>query len=78
MLLVYKKVNLHELKCIKQMIHKFVTIGGPFILLWVYYQFNPPATGIDRVVSKLIYVLTFESIISVILSIIYFQIQDRK
>jgi len=73
MLPVYKKVDPRELKCVKQMIHKFVTIGGPFILFWVYYQFNPPATGIDRVVSKLSYVFTFASITGVILSSSYFK-----
>jgi len=73
MIPVYKKVDPRELKCVKQTIYKFVMIGGPFILFWIYYQFHPPATGIDRVVSKLSYVFTFASISGVILSSSYFK-----
>lgn len=76
---VYSKVDPREVKCIKQFIYKFIFWGGPFIVFWIYYQFNPPTTGIDRVVSKLSYVFTFASITGVILSGSYFKIQtDRQ
>jgi len=74
MLPVYKKVDPLELKCLKQAVFKFILWGGPFIVFWIYYQFNPPTTGIDRIVSKLSYVFTFASITGVILTSSYFKV----
>lgn len=75
---VYSKVDPREYKCVKQAVYKFIFWGGPFILFWIYYQFNPPTTGIDRLVSKLSYVFTFASLTGVILSGSYFKYKIKE
>jgi len=75
---VYKRTDPRRLKYVKQTIYKLLSIGAPFMLFWAYYQFNPPTTGIDRIVSKLSYVFTFASITGVILSGSYFKFKVDK
>jgi hypothetical protein len=75
---VYKRTDPKRIACLKQTIYKLLSIGAPFMLFWAYYQFNPPTTGIDRIVSKLSYVFTFASITGVILSGSYFKFSVDK
>ena len=65
---VYRRTDPRQLKYVKQTVYTLLSLGAPFMLFWAYYQFNPPTTGIDRIVSKLSYVFTFASITGVIVS----------
>ena len=75
---VYKQVDPREIKLVKQFIYKFFFTGSVFILIWMYYQFNPPTTGIDRIVSTLSYIITSAVILGTILSGSYFKFTRRK
>jgi len=75
---VYRSIDPLHIKCVKQAIYKLVSIGAPFMLFWIYYQFNPPQTGIDRIVAGFSHIITFASITGVILSGSYFQFKRKQ
>lgn len=75
---VYRKTDPRHVKYVKQFGHKFFFTGAPFILFWGYYQFNPPSTGIDRIVSTLSYIITSAVIIGGILSGSNFQLKRNQ
>jgi len=75
---VYKSIDPRHIKFVKQSAHKFFFTGAPFIIFWTHYQFNPPTTGIDRIVSTLSYIITSAVIIGVVLSGSYFQLKRNN
>jgi hypothetical protein len=75
---VYRSFDPRHVKLVKQFAYKFFFTGAPFIVFWAYYQFNPPQTGIDRIVSTLSYIITSAVTIGVILSGSNFHIQQKK
>jgi len=75
---VYKKADPRHIKYVKQFAYNFFWTGAPFILFWGYYQFNPPSTGIDRIVSTLSRFVTSAVIIGVLLSTSNFQLKRNQ
>ena len=72
---VYRSFDPTHIKLVKQFAYKFFFTGAPFIVFWAYYQFNPPQTGIDRIVSTLSYIITSAVTIGVIFSATNFKIK---
>ncbi|WP_313694217.1 hypothetical protein [Halorarum halobium] len=65
---IYRQVDLRELKYLKQSIYTAISMGIPFLLFWLYYQFYPPTTGLGRVVEGLSYVITVGSALNLLIS----------
>jgi len=77
MIPLYRKANPREWKFFKETGLKFIRTGAPFILFWGYYQFNPPTTGLDRIVSDISWIIAIASISGVILSGSYFKFETK-
>jgi len=44
-------------KWFKQAVWTFIMTGAPFLLIAIFYWYNPPAPGLDRVVYRLSYII---------------------
>lgn len=75
---VYKRTDPRQLKYVKQFAYKFFFTGAPFMIFWAYYQFNPPTTGIDRIISTFSRFITSVSVIGLLASAGNFKMSFEK
>lgn len=68
---VYHKTDDTTRKIIKQLTFSGVILVTISIPTWIYYRFNPPSTGWERLVDRLTYIYTSASILKVAASYAY-------
>ena len=61
-----------------QAIWTFVMTGAPFVLILIYYLYNPPAPGLDRVIYRFSYIIAGATFFNLILSTSIFSLNKRK
>lgn len=66
---LYRKTDDHVQKIVKQLTWTGFILEAVSIPTWIYYQFNPPTNGLERIVGTLTYVFFTAGVIKVLLSL---------